>query len=114
MAALAKRIDRLPMPEQTLLEVSLKGLLFSDHQGEYRQLRDRVEARFFFSRFISQNLRPAPQDENWIQDLPAGILQDAARRLQELSQKETGDGSQNRIAGLALQELYELVAEAHS
>jgi hypothetical protein len=58
-----------------------------------------------FSRVDDTALRPAPQDDTWLADLPPGALTETARRLQ-------AQAEQNPAAGQALLDLYRLSQEA--
>ncbi|MGB5985378.1 MAG: hypothetical protein WBG37_08745, partial [Desulfobacterales bacterium] len=116
LSAIAETIDTLSAPERTLLDLRLRGLLFARQQADLGQLLERVAARFFFSRVDRTQLLPAPDDPGWIEDLPAGILREAARQLISQAQlsKTSEDNSPDSPAALALQELYAAVQEARS
>ena len=114
MPALEHRLARLDTPETTLLEVRLQGLLPARDLMRLNRLREQAEARLAYLRWHTAALRPAPEDGAWIEDLPPGILQNAARRLQQQAAAAPTDADEARAAGLALQELYLLVGEAAS
>ena len=111
IATLRQRIESLTEPDRMLVDLRLKGLLYSEEVGLFRHLQDMVTARFLFSRVDISGLRPAPDDDGWISALPSGVLQDTALRLR--SSAEDGDESSRRsqIASLALMELYAMTSE---
>jgi hypothetical protein len=53
-------------------------------------------------------LFPSPEDTQWIESLPVGILQEAAGRLQKVA---LSGGREAEIASRALLELYAIVGE---
>ena len=60
-------------------------------------------------------VRPSPEDENWVTNLPHGTLRNTATRLRELADPqfhgERPEGATTEVASRALLELYALVTE---
>ena len=83
-----------------LVRVRLKGLLYAADAGLLSTLREHVEQTSLFGRVDDKDLISAPGDDQWIHNLPDGIIRPAALRLRE---------QRNAIATHALMELYQLV-----
>ena len=83
-----------------LVKVRLKGLLYAAETALPGMLREYVEQTFLFGRVDDKDLISAPDDDQWIHNLPDGIIRRAAIRLRE---------QQDAIATHALMELYQLV-----
>jgi DNA repair exonuclease SbcCD nuclease subunit len=112
IATLRQRVEALADPDRILIDLRLKGLLYSKEMGQLRHLQDMVTARFLFGRVDISGLRPSPDDDGWISALPSGVLQDAAVRLRNVADEGDGTSRQSQIASLALMELYVMTAEA--
>ena len=108
-------LEALANAETMLLEVRLRGLLPAGDRDELRRLGEILEARFLFGRVDTSGLRPAPDDDRWVLDLPAGILQVAAGRLRELADPASAgprpEGATPEVAARALIELFALKGE---
>jgi predicted phosphodiesterase len=79
--ALVAELDELPMPERTLVDCNLTGVLFgSDHEA-LNQLLEIVEGRFLFGRCNVIRLASDETGPEWIERLPEGYLRDAAKDL---------------------------------
>lgn len=102
IAAVRERVAKLP--DGALVRVALRGLLHANETELLRQLAD-MGGRFTVYSLDTGALRPAAED-GWEENLPAGPVRQAARRLRELA----GDG--DRAAAEALLELQALAAEA--
>jgi DNA repair exonuclease SbcCD nuclease subunit len=98
-------IESLASPGNTLVDVSLSGLLMADERGELDHIEHILSSRFLWAKFDASALRPSPQDEAWITNLPPGIIRDAAMRLRDTP------GTSPEIAARALMELYAIVGE---
>lgn len=101
-------LNAAEVPEQTLLDLRLKGLFFSNEKDELRHILDITEARFLFTRVDTTELIPSPQDTSWVEALPVGFLQETATRLQ---QQASSGGEHAETAALALLELYLTLGE---
>jgi DNA repair exonuclease SbcCD nuclease subunit len=82
-----------------LVRVRLKGLLYAADAGLLSALREYVEQAFLFGRVDDKDLISAPGDDQWIDNLPDGIIRQAALRMRE---------QRDAIATHALMELYQL------
>jgi len=100
------RIAELPDPESTLLRVRLSGLM---RAGDREAVEDvaRAAERFMWSEVDSGGLSPAPEDESWVDGLPAGLIREAGERIRE-------SGKASEVRTRALLELYSLLSEARS
>jgi DNA repair exonuclease SbcCD nuclease subunit len=107
LAALCQRIEQLPSPETTLLELNLSGLFSPTETNELARLEELLAARLFYGRVNREGLLPSPDDDAWITELPAGVLQVTAERLRQQT-----NGSAGNVASRALLELYRLAQEA--
>jgi len=105
---LRQDLEELANPETLLLDLRLKGLVHSSEKHELRHLEDLISSRFLYGRMDSSGLLPSPDDSQWIEALPPGILQEAASRLQQM----TLSGSPtSQAASHALLELYTIAGE---
>jgi DNA repair exonuclease SbcCD nuclease subunit len=95
-------------PDAALLDLRLAGLLYSDEKEDLLAVEDLLAARFLYARLDASELHPAPEDDQWIQSLPAGILREAASRLQ---QRGLSGGQEAETAARALLELYRIAGE---
>ncbi|MCS6952154.1 MAG: DNA repair exonuclease [Bryobacterales bacterium] len=80
---LRAELERLPNPAHTLVECRLDGVLRRAHLDELEPVERILAERFFFGRLDTTQLLPEPEDAAWIENLPAGYLRQAARRLLE-------------------------------
>jgi DNA repair exonuclease SbcCD nuclease subunit len=81
IALLAEEFDRLPAPEQTLVECTLAGTLFGTEDEVLSRLVEIVEGRFLFGRIDVSGLLPDEVGPDWIERLPEGYLREAAQKL---------------------------------
>ena len=103
LARLRKKIESLDESVNTLLEVSVNGLLVAEERSELDHIEQILASRFISGHLDASRLRPSPEDDNWVHNLPLGVIQETARRLRELIKKE---GESTEIAARALMELY--------
>jgi DNA repair exonuclease SbcCD nuclease subunit len=105
-------------PDKTLIEVRLSGLLPGSIGPELGRLEEVLESRFLYHRLDTDGLRPAPEDETWLEGLPEGVLRETALQLRDLAAAEQTAASppeaSPRVAAQALMELYALVQGAES
>jgi DNA repair exonuclease SbcCD nuclease subunit len=115
IAEVRAQVESVENPGMTLVDMCLTGLLAAESQDEISHIREILEARFLFNRIDISRLRPAPEDENWITVLPAGVIREAGIRLQELADSafagKRPEGTSPEIAARALIELYAIVSE---
>jgi DNA repair exonuclease SbcCD nuclease subunit len=101
LARLIADLRAHPEPERTLVRLELGGLLFAAESACIDELDKLLASRFLYGRLDVSRLVPAPDDDAWIENLPAGSIREAARRLREAA---AGDAT----AGQALLELYRI------
>ncbi len=118
LARVRALVEKAENPEATLIEVRLSGLLPGSVGPELDRLKEVLESRFFFHRLDTGGLRPAPEDDTWLEGLPPGVLREAALELRAIAGTgpaagatgpEQEEGSSPRVAAQALMELYALV-----
>ena len=105
LESIRKNIETLEDPSNTLIEINLSGLLMVKEQAELDHIEQILHTRFLWGNLDISNLRPSPEDDTWIRDLPPGIIQDAAMILRD------NPGSSPEISARALMELYAIVEE---
>lgn len=116
-AALCEQLEVWPTPENALLEVRLRGVLTPAAQPKLERIRELAAARFFYARILADELLPSPADASWLEELPAGILRDAAedlRRFADPSCVQRPEGVTSAVAARALLELYRHWREAQA
>ena len=115
LVSVRKEIESEGDPESTLVELVLKGLLDSGERDEIARIGEILGSRFLFARLDISGIRPSSQDENWLATLPPGVLQQAASRLQTLSDPgfagKRPEGASAEVAARALLELYAMATE---
>ena len=109
------QIESIEIPASTLVELHINGLLFAEDRGEIDRINEILSSRFLFGHLDASGVRPSPEDEKWVSNLPPGILRNAATRLRELADPhfagERPQGASPEVASRALLELYALVTE---
>jgi DNA repair exonuclease SbcCD nuclease subunit len=108
LARLRKKIESMDDPKNTLIEVEISGLLVAEEGSELDHIEQILASRFISGRLDASRLRPSPEDDDWVHNLPLGIIRETARRLQELI-KTGGDSAET--AARALMELYAINKE---
>lgn len=115
LSRIRERIATMENPASTLLELRIAGLLSAQDRDEILRLGEILTSRFLFGRVEASRVRPSPQDENWLADLPPGLLREAASRLRELADPGYAggrpQGASPEVASRALLELYAVVGE---
>lgn len=91
MRALAAELDALPVPERTLIDCTLTGVLFGSEYEALRRLREIIEGRFLFGRHDLTQLVSDETAPQWIERLPEGYLRDAARELLGMAAGDPAD-----------------------
>jgi len=109
------QIESIENPASTLVELRIGGLMFAEDSDEINRIQEILASRFLSSHTDISMVRPSPEDENWVTNLPHGILRNVAARLKELAAPDfTGkrpEGVSPEVASRALLELYALVTE---
>lgn len=103
-------LERVGSPDRTLVEVRLTGFLEGSAHTEWARFTEVLASRFLHHKLDVRGLRPAPEDDGWLEVLPQGVLREAALQLREQANAQTagsGDtGFSPRVAAQALMELY--------
>jgi DNA repair exonuclease SbcCD nuclease subunit len=102
---LVRDLDAVPDANQTLVDVTVRGVLPSAELERLEQLRRFLADRFLFGRLDASAVAPSPTDTRWIDELPPGTAQHAARLL--LAQASS-DALGAPVAREALEQLYSL------
>jgi DNA repair exonuclease SbcCD nuclease subunit len=78
---LLAELESLSDPGNAIVECRLRGMLRRRHLDQVDPVQQVLESRFFFGRLNTEDLLPEPEDLCWTEDLPAGYLRRAAKRL---------------------------------
>jgi DNA repair exonuclease SbcCD nuclease subunit len=105
---LRQELEGLTEPETLLLDLHLKGLLYSEEGVELSHIEDLIASRFLYARIDASELLPSPNDTRWVESLPPGMLREAAGRLQQMS---LSGGQEAELASRALLQLYVIAGE---
>jgi DNA repair exonuclease SbcCD nuclease subunit len=115
-ARLLEKVEACSDAERTLLDLRLRGVTFRQGQAELLRIEDVLKARFLYGRLDASALVPAPDDDRWLENIPAGVMQSVARRLQALSNPATAADRPKdagpEVAMRAMLELYRIIQEA--
>ncbi len=108
-------VEEAENPDGTLIEVRLSGLLPGSVGPELARLEELLASRFLHHRLDTAGLRPAPEDDTWLEGIPQGVLREAALQLRELAAADPpaapDPDASPRVAAQALMELYALAQE---
>ncbi|RTZ92551.1 MAG: DNA repair exonuclease [Deltaproteobacteria bacterium] len=107
---LRERIEDFDYSERILLNVKLSGLLYAGEVEEIKRIEDILASRFLFGKLDLSSLMPAPQDDSWINTLPAGIIRETGSRLKGLCDAHKPAQVSPEVAARALIELYMLAS----
>ena len=105
LQSIREYIESITSPENTLVEIQLSGLLLVSGQAELDHIKQILSSRFLWGSLDVSNLRPSPEDGAWIENLPPGIIQDAATRLRDNHEIPP------EVSTQALMELHAIVGE---
>ena len=108
LGALRRDLEKIDSPETFLLDLRLEGLLAAHEKQELLHIEDLVASRFLYARMDASGLLPSPDDAQWIESLPPGILREAAGRIQQTA---LSGGTGAKTASRALLELYTIAGE---
>lgn len=100
-----------PNPESTLLSLRLRGVLEPSAQEELNRMDELLQARFLYARVDHSALVPSPEDDRWVEELPAGVLRQVAVRLRQWANPVAADRPaeiRSQVAARALVELYRI------
>lgn len=110
LAGVREEIESIEDPERVLVDLRLTGVLLADDRRELDVIRDVAGSRFLHVRIRDDELRPAPEDDSWLEGLPAGPVEDAARQILAIARGEA-NGASSEAASRALLELHAIVSE---
>lgn len=110
LAETARHLLQLEDPNKLMLHIELSGLLFGCDQDELGRI-EKTCTRFLHARIDRSGLRPAPDDSDWVRQLPVGIARATAERLAGLAAKK---GFEAEVATQALLELYAFAQEVRA
>ncbi len=102
------KIESLENSDCTLLSVTIDGVLAASEQGELDHIAQILSSRFIMGRLDASRVRPSPEDDTWLANLPPGIIREAAHILRE---KAGTAGPGQETAARALMELYAMSRE---
>lgn len=103
LESVRERIGKLQNPERTLLRIRLSGLMRPDDRVALEEIA-LAAASFLWSEVDESGLLPSPEDDSWIDNLPAGLLREVGKRLHHTQEAP-------EIRTKALLELYALLSE---
>ncbi|MBW1982660.1 MAG: DNA repair exonuclease [Deltaproteobacteria bacterium] len=116
LSRLRESIEHIESAQRILLDIRISGPLFSDEKDEIDRIKEILDSRFLFGRIDATHIIPSPEDENWIANLPAGIIRETGARLKELCNPNFSgrrpDWASPDVASRALIELYAFMSEA--
>lgn len=107
LADVARSLARLPDLQNQLVDLTLNGILFQRDAEEIERIQ-KACGKFLFARINRAALCPAPEDEDWVTQLPVGAVREAAGCLRQIASSQGRDAE---IATQALLELYAIASE---
>ena len=102
-----EELNSINDPENSLIRLRLKGLLTTSDRKRLQTLREIISTRFLYGDLNIGGLSPAPEDDSWIEELPAGVLREAVELIRHQALQGT-DKRQQAVATRALLELFEI------
>lgn len=105
LARVREQIEALSNAANTIIEITLNGIVMADDRAELEHLEHILESRFLLGRVDAERLQPSPEDDSWISSLPPGVIREAATRL-----RDSRDLSPE-VATRALMDLYAIAGE---
>lgn len=108
-----EQLKAIATPEEALVRLRLEGLLYAADRAKLTGLDEILTTRFLFGALAMEKLVPAPEDDTWIEALPAGPLREAAEQIRNTA-VNGNDADERAIATQALIELFELNERAAS
>ncbi|HAV10467.1 MAG TPA: hypothetical protein DCX22_02490 [Dehalococcoidia bacterium] len=112
---LFQRVEGISNPNETLLLLSLSGLLFAQDREKIARIQEVISSRFLYAAMDISKLIPAPDDDDWVNTVPHGPIHDVALRLKELSDPAYAgsrpEGATVDVAARALLDLYGIIME---
>jgi len=118
LTQLLREIELMENPTSQLLDLQVTGILSANEYEEIHRIQEIVSSRFIYGRVDVSRIRPSPQDESWLANLPTGIIREAGELLQQMAEPsfegERSKGATTEVASRALMELYAIVTEVTS
>ena len=115
LSRLRTEIESAENPEHTLLNLRVSGVIPAEEYAQIERMLQITASRFLHVHVDLAGIRPSPEDESWIANLPAGIIRQTGSKLQELANPEYAgvrpEGASPEVASRALIELYALISE---
>ena len=108
LESILKEIEEWKDTNKTLIRLALKGVLTVEAAEWLTRLEELMKARFLYGCIEDSGLMPSPNDDTWINAIPAGYLRNAALELRD---KAASGGEEAEIARIALMELYRISQE---
>ena len=108
LGAILAEFEAIQDSQNLLLALELTGVLHTADIQDLKNLEDILLTRFLYARLDNSKLQPSPEDNSWIDNLPAGFVREAAGRLYQVASSEREDA---KIAARALLELYVIAKE---
>lgn len=100
-----EQMEAISKAANTIIEITLNGIIMSDDRAELEHLEHLLESRFLWGRVDGERLRPSPEDDSWIRRLPSGVIREAATRLRDSRELPP------EVAARALMDLYAITGE---
>lgn len=115
-ARLRQELEAIGVADTTLLDVRLSGVLGRDDESELKGMEELLQARFLFGRLDASRVVPRPDDDRWLDELPAGVIRESARQIRSWCDpgwvEGRPEGASPEVATRALLELYRIQREA--
>lgn len=112
LESLRAELSAVEEPGRALVDLRLRGVLGSAGADAMTALEETLAARFLYHRIDARSLDRFPAGDAWLENLPAGVLREAAARLKLLGDPAYAgprpEGASAEVAGRALVELYAL------
>lgn len=106
---LFSEIEALPPSLDTLIRLTLEGLLPMEGVRILRDLREGALSHFLYAELDDEGLVFDPSNHEWLEELPPGVVRLAARKLLDLTRGK--DETRQKEALVALRELYLIAVE---
>ncbi|MBD5781656.1 DNA repair exonuclease [Pelagicoccus sp. NFK12] len=104
-------LDKIDAPAKALVRLRLDGMLYASDRAKLAVVEELLASRFLYGSLSIEKLVPAPEDDSWIESLPAGPIREAAEKIRHQA-LNASDDFQKSIATQALIELFELKEQA--
>ena len=109
----ADALKGIESASEALVRLRLSGLLYAKDRAKLTDLDEILSTRFLYGSLHADRLIPAPEDDTWIETLPAGPLREAAEKIRDRA-VNGADVDEKAVATQALIELFELKEQAAS